>query len=246
MELMEQEPLPPQADEVKYADLLNWLSGTMVLVKEDYVEDSQQPIRNLFSKLGFFYKFIQKFITLRREGRSICQETLYSMHGIIAEMSNMYGNVPRKISSEYPDHPKGVIVVGSPEYKYFVETSWEPMIRGMQKQYEENEFLTSFLEDFGMYYSNGKLTIWFDSHTRKTLENFETLFSEIIKMNDIPANQLYETYCRDSLRYSRWYERAKRGGRKLSRRRKSNPKSKSKRKHKRRSYKKGSYRRQRH
>ena len=47
---MEQEPLPPQADEEKYADLLQWLSGTMVLVKEDYVEDSQQPIRNLFSK----------------------------------------------------------------------------------------------------------------------------------------------------------------------------------------------------
>jgi hypothetical protein len=36
------------------------------------------------------------------------------------------------------------------------------------------------------------------------------------------------------------------GGRKLSRRRKSNPKSKSKHKHKRRSYKKSSYRRQRH
>jgi hypothetical protein len=236
---MEQEPLPPQADEVKYADLLKWLKETKVLVREDYVGDSKQPIHYLFGMLGLFYKFIQQFITLRKlEGRGICQETLYSMHSIIAEMSNMYGNVPRKISSEYPDHPKGVIV-GSPEYKSFFETSWEPMIRGMQKQYEKNEFLTSFLKMFG---SNG-----FDSHTRKTLENFETLFSEIIKMNDPLVNQLYETYYRDGLKYYRWYTTSgvARGGRKLTRR-KSNPKSKSKRKYKRRSYKKSSYRRQRH
>jgi hypothetical protein len=220
----------------------------MVLIREDYVEDSQKPIRNLFSRLGLFYKFIQKFITLRREGRSICQEMLNSMHGIIAEMSNMYGNVPRKISSEYPDHPKGIIMVSSPEYKSFVENSWVPMISGMQKQYEKNEFLTSFLDMFGMYYSDGKFTIWFDSHTRKTLENFETLFSEIIKMNDILANQLYETYCLDSLTYHRWYTMSgvARGGRKLTRLRKSNAKSKSKRKHKRRSFKKSSHRRQRH
>ena len=43
-----------------------------------------------------------------------------------------------------------------------------------------------------------------------------------------------------------WYKKPEGGGRKLSRRRKSNPKSKSKHKHKRRSYKKSSYRRQRH
>jgi hypothetical protein len=43
-----------------------------------------------------------------------------------------------------------------------------------------------------------------------------------------------------------WYKNPEGGGRKLSRRRKSNPKSKSKHKHKRRSYKKSSYRRQRH
>ena len=246
---MEPGPLPPQADEVKYADLLNWLKDTKVLVREDYVGDSQQPIRNLFSNLGLFYRLIQQFITLRKlEGRGICQETLYSMHSIIAEMSNMYGNVPRKISPDYPDFPKGIIMVSSPEYKSFFETSWEPMIRGMQKQYEKNEFLTSFLEMFGMYYSNGRFTILFDSHTRKTLENFETLFSEIIKMNDPLVNQLYETYCLDSLKYYRWYTTSgvARGGRKLTRRRKSNPKSKSKRKHKSRSYKKGSYRRQRH
>ena len=239
---MEQEPLPPQADEEKYADLLQWLSGTMVLVKEDYVEDSQQPIRNLFSKLGLFYKFIQKFITLRkREGRGICQETLRSMHSIIDKMSITYGNVPRKISPDYGDHPKGVIFVGSPEYKSFFENSWKPMIRDLLEQYKKSEFLTSFLDDFGSYYDS---KIWFSFHSRKTLQNFETLFSEIIKMNDTLANQLYETY--GGLRYSRWYQRSERGGRKLSRRRKSIPKSKSKHKHKRRSYKKSSYRRQRH
>lgn len=245
---MELGPLPPQADEEKYADLLNWLSGTMVLVR-DFVGDSQQPIRKLFSKLGLFYKLIEKFITLRKlEGKGICQKTLDSMHSIIVEMSNMYKNIPRKISSDYPDFPKGIIMVSSPEYKYFFENSWEPMIRDMEKQYEKNEFLTSFLEMFGMYYSNGKFTILFDSHTRRTLENFETLFSEIIKMNDNIANQLYETYCLDGLKYDLWYTMSgvARGGRKLTRLRKSNPKSKSKRKHKSRSYKKGSYRRQRH
>lgn len=246
---MELGPLPPQADEEKYADLLKWLSGTMVLVREDYVGDSQQPIRRLFTTLALFYKLIQIFITLRKlEGRGICQETLNYMHRIIVEMSNMYGNVPRKISSVYPDFPKGIIMDSSPEYKSFFENSWEPMIRDMKKQYEKNEFLTSFLDMFGMYYSNGRFKILFDSQTRRTLENFETLFSEIIKMNDIIANQLYETYCLDGLKYFRWYTMSgvARGGRKLTRLRKSNPKSKSKRKHKSRSYKKGSYRRQRH
>jgi hypothetical protein len=238
---MEQEPLPPQADEVKYTDLLKWLKDTKVLVREDFVGDSQQPIRNLFINLGLFYALIRQFITLRKlEGIGICQETLYSMHSIIAEMSNMYGNAPRKISSKYPDHSKGVIIVGSPEYKSFFKTSWEPMIHGMKEQYEKNEFLTSLLTMFG--------GIWFDSHTLKTLENFETLFSEIFKMNDPLVNQLYETYCLDGLKYYRWYMTSDvaRGGRKLTRRRKSNPKSKSKRKYKQRSYKKSSYRRQRH
>ena len=150
-----------------------------------------------------FYKFIQKFITLRkREGRGRCQETLRSMHSIIDEMSIMYGNVPRKISPDYPDHPKGVIFVGSPEYKSFFENSWKPMIRDLLEQYKKSEFLTSFLDDFGSYYDSN---IWFSSHSRRTLENFETLFSEITKMNDPLVNQLYETY--GGLHYSRWYIR---------------------------------------
>lgn len=233
-------PLPPQA---KYADLLKWLRETMVLVKEDYVEDSQQPIRNLFGKLGLFFKFIQKFITFRNTNTSrMAYATLQSMSNIIAEMSKLYEKVPREISPDYPDHPKGIIYPSSEKYKSFFEKSWKPMIRDLLEQYKKDEFLTFFLENFGSYYDSN---IRFD---RRLLQNFETLFSEIAKVNDTLANQLYETYCLDILKYNHWYEReiADRGGRKLSRRRRSIPKSKSKHKHKRRSYKKGSYRRQRH
>jgi hypothetical protein len=69
-----------------------------------------------------------------------------------------------------------------------------------------------------------------------------------ILVNDARAAKGYLKHSGTSASVSPWYRRAETegGGRKLSRRRKSNPKSKSKHKHKRRSYKKSSYRRQRH
>ena len=69
-----------------------------------------------------------------------------------------------------------------------------------------------------------------------------------ILVNDARAAKGYLKYSGTSASVSPWYRPAETegGGRKLSRRRKSNPKSKSKHKHKRRSYKKSSYRRQRH
>ena len=69
-----------------------------------------------------------------------------------------------------------------------------------------------------------------------------------ILVNDAREAKGYSKHSGTSASVSPWYRRAETegGGRKLSRRRKSNPKSKSKHKHKRRSYKKSSYRRQRH
>jgi len=69
-----------------------------------------------------------------------------------------------------------------------------------------------------------------------------------ILVNDAIEAKGYLKHSGTSASVSPWYRRAETegGGRKLSRRRKSNPKSKSKHKHKRRSYKKSSYRRQRH
>jgi hypothetical protein len=69
-----------------------------------------------------------------------------------------------------------------------------------------------------------------------------------ILIDDARAAKGYLKHIGTSASVSPWYRRAETegGGRKLSRRRKFNPKSKSKHKHKRRSYKKSSYRRQRH
>jgi hypothetical protein len=69
-----------------------------------------------------------------------------------------------------------------------------------------------------------------------------------ILVNDARASKGYLKHSGTSASVNPWYRREETegGGRKLSRRRKSNPKSKSKHKHKRRSYKKSSYRRQRH
>lgn len=68
-----------------------------------------------------------------------------------------------------------------------------------------------------------------------------------ILVDDARAAKGYLKHSGTSASVSPWYRPAETegGGRKLSRRRKSNPKSKSKHKHKRRSYKKSSYRRQR-
>lgn len=235
--MMTPPPTPSHIDEQKYAYLLEWLKFTKVLVREDYVGDSEQSIRILFSKLGLYYKFIGTFIDFRkRQGRAKTMDTIDMMGRIIERMSTEYKKIPK--------NERGIIVVGSPEYKSFFENSWKPMIRDLQKQFEKNTFLTSFLEVFGnLYYDH----IWFDL---KQLQNFRTLFFEINKLDETVLNQLYETYCVHSYDYQRWYEHSfdRGGGRKLTRRRKSNPKSKSNHynKHKRRSYKKSSYRRRRY
>jgi len=70
-----------------------------------------------------------------------------------------------------------------------------------------------------------------------------------ILVNDAREAKGYSKHSGTSASVSPWHRRGAEtegGGRKLSRRRKFNPKSKSKHKHKRRSYKKSSYRRQRH
>ena len=240
-------PTPSYEDEKKYADLLKWLKETKVLVREDYVGDSKQPIHYLFGRLGLFYKFIQEFITFKKsKGKAASRLTVDMMDKIIREMDIEYKKIPRT--------DKGIAVVGSPEYQQFLK-AWQAKFGSYLDKYKDNEFLMSFLEDFGNLYNRD---IWFDL---KKLQNFLTLFSEINNWDDGDPilDELYETYCGvNSFKYSRWYTMSgmmsgvARGGRKLTRRRKSNPKSKSnhynkdKHKHKRRSYKKSGYRRQRH
>jgi hypothetical protein len=232
-------PIPPPsaADEEKFKQLLIWLNTTMVVVRDNYVDGQRQPIRNLFSNLVLFSDLIKRFIRLRKEGKMISTMTLENMKTIISEMTNEYAQIPRD---------QGVIRVGLDPYNIFFTKRWKPMISNLLRQHEQDDFLTYFLEKFGSYYDK---YISFDS---KVLENFKTLFSEINKTNDAIANDLYETFYKNRIKYSNWYTVNLAGGRKLSRRRKSNPKSKSKskskskHKHKRRSHKKSSYRRQRH
>jgi hypothetical protein len=244
------EPTPSQEKREKYAELLRWLD-TMVKVEEYYLPDDnpKQPIRNLFGKLRYVYdELIRMFIIQCSKGSPMA--SLDAFNSVIAEMSRMYEKIPRK---PMPDYPKGVIYVGSKEYEQFFNESWKPMIRNLHEGYSKNEFVMFFLENFGSLYRDKE--IYFEL---QNIKNLQTLFAEIAKLSGHLLTQLIETYNGGyadgrfdtaSIRpyYSRWYRReGEGGGRKLSRRRKSNPKSKSKHKHKRRSYKKSSYRRQRH
>ena len=80
------------------------------------------------------------------------------------------------------------------------------------------------------------------------IEKLETLFSNITGLDDDTLYALVYYY-REHYNYRMFtpnYVLTYVGGRKLTRRRKSNSKSKLKRKHKRRSFKKNSHRRQRH
>ena len=214
---MEQEPLPAQE---KYAELVTWLDTT-VPVREYYGQPPKQPIRNLFSKLILFREFIEMFITFVKTDsryKNNSAVTVNNMRTIIDEMEVAYNK--RNTASE----------------KEFFKKTWKPMILNLQREYNKNAVLQRFfLDQFGR--SLVDEVISFDLNT---LRNLETLFSEIIKLNEIVLNQLDITYNRSEEYSNLW-----RGGRKLTRRRKSNPKSKSKHKHKRRSYKKSSYRRQR-
>jgi len=231
LKLFPPQPPPSMEEERKYAELFNWLNDTKVLVHEDYVGDSKQPIRSLFGKLGLFYPFIQKFIIFKKnEGQDASRQTIEEMAKIIREMDIEYKKIPR--------------TNGSSEFQQFLK-AWQAKFGSYLDKYKDNEVLMSFLDNFGNLYHKD---IWFDI---KKLENILTLFYAINSWDDGDSilDELVKTYCEDPLKYFEWFHAAPTrygGGRKLTRRRKSNPKSKSKRKHKRRSYKKSSYKRQRH
>jgi hypothetical protein len=75
----------------EYGALLRWLDGTMVNVRESYVEDSLQPIRNLFTALGMFYPLIAKFIEYRKnKGKKLTLDTVSLMYSINVEMKEEF------------------------------------------------------------------------------------------------------------------------------------------------------------
>ena len=211
----------------EYGALLRWLDGTMVNVRESYVEDSLQPIRNLFTALGMFYPLIAKFIEYRKnKGKKLTSDTVYLMYSINVEMKEEFKKKPQ-------------VVTTSDSYKEFVKR-WEARTEKINKTTNNDEFLESFLQTFfGLYRSRDSID--FDV---KTLENFTLLCTEISQLNDLVLDQLYQTYTNP--KYNEWYQKRYIGGRKLSRRRKSNSKSKLKYNKRRRSYKKSSHKRQRH
>jgi|694.fasta_scaffold01885_35 hypothetical protein len=90
---------------------------------------------------------------------------------------------------------------------------------------------------------NGKLTPG-DEFKRHEQKKFQALFSKIVELNDDTMSALIFYYM-THYTWNIFTPEEYRGGRKLSRRRKSNPKSKSKHNKRRRSFKKSSYRRQR-
>lgn len=221
-----------QEDKKKFDALLRWLNETRVIVRELYVGDSEQPIRNLFNTVGLYYPLVVKFIEYRKnKGRKFTLETVYLMNGINAEMKEEFEKRPR--------NEAGIVIVASDSYKDFVK-HWKERVEKLYKLTNNDEFLESYLQSFfGLFSSRDD--IWFDV---KQLENFTLLCSKIAQLNDLVLDQLYETY--NNPKYNELYERSYKGGRKLSRRRKSNPKTKSKHNKRRRSYKKSSHRRQRH
>ena len=230
---MEPDTTPSQE---RYAELLIWLNNTMVKVEELYVHDNpKQPIRNLFGTLSriVYGELIKKFII----GGAGTSPTLLmdNFNAVIDEMTRMYERMPKNV------------VIGDSNYEQFFNGDWKKFILSLQKAYSNNEFVTYFLEKFGSGSPQDK-KIYFHPQNIN-IKNLKTLFAEIAKIRSRPLmNLLKETYV--DKQYNRWYKREgeSEGGRRLSRRRKSNPKSKSKskHKHKRRSYKKSSYRRQRH
>jgi hypothetical protein len=76
-------------------------------------------------------------------------------------------------------------------------------------------------------------------------KNLETLFSNIYELDDDTLKAL-NYYYNEKYNWEIFTPKEKRGGRKLSHRRKSNAKSKLKHNKRRRSFKKSSHRRQRH
>ena len=215
-----------------YTPLLRWLNGTFVSVHEsvrvDSKQDSRIPIRNLFIALGTFFQLIVKFINYRIiKGKKETSATVSFMYTINNDMKEVFKKRPKKTSVDY---------------NIFKEEEWEKKISVFRK-WKYDDSLKDFLHQF--------LNTFFNLNTFdvNTLENFILLCSEIDKLDDSVLQQLYETY--PNSKYNKLYEtetkiQESKGGRKLSRRRKSNSKSKLKYNKRRRSYKKSSHRRRRH
>ena len=221
-----------------YTPLLMWLNYTLVGVHESVRVDSKQdsrifvtldatgsspkkqPIRNLFIALGIFFRLIVKFINYRRiKGQKETSATVSLMYTINNDMKEVFKKRPKKTSVNYNSFKE----------------DWEKKI----SVFKWNDFLDQFL---GTLFN-------LDTFDVNTLENFILLCSEIGNLDDSVLEQLYETY--PNSKYNKLYEtetkiQESKGGRKLSRRRKSNSKSKLKYNKRRRSYKKSSHRRQRH
>jgi hypothetical protein len=147
--------------------------------------------------------------------------------------------------ADYEQMPKNeddVIEVASHAYQEFAK-------RWIEKTKEiEDKFLELFLNTFlgSSRTSDGDYVI---NMNEKKLDNFTLLCAKINQLTDFVIEQLYLTY--NNPKYNgRYYEDAFAypiGGRKLSRRRKSNPKSKSKLKRRRKSsHRRQSHRRQIH
>lgn len=224
-------------EQQEYGALLRWLNDTIVMVRQAYVGDSEQPIRNLFKELTLYAPVIKAFIEYRRyKGKKSTADILYSMNSINVEMKEEY--------TKRPKNEHGVIEVASDSYQDFAK-HWREKIEQINKM-KKNEFLELFLKTFfGLYrYHTSGLDVI--NMNERTLDNFTLLCVKINQLNDLDlvVDQLYRTY--DNPKYNEWYYGTSAfGGRKLSRRRKSNSKSKLKRRRK-SSHRRQSHRRQRH
>lgn len=222
----------------EYGALLSWLNRTMVMVRQAYVGDSEQPIRNLFKELTLYYPLIKEFIEYRKnKGKKLTSDVLYSMNSINLEMKADFEKRPR--------NERGMTIVGSDSYKEFAER-WREKIEKINQLTNNDEFLESFLKTFfGLYRTRDYIDL-----DEKKLDNFTLLCVKIAQLNDLVLDQLYQTY--SNPQYNEWYYGRSvyvpyrgMGGRKISRRRKSNSKSKLKRRRK-SSHRRQSHRRQRH
>ena len=106
--------------EENYLDLLKWLNTRLVdLVDDDVYVKSKEPIRNLFFKVGNYYKIIEKFIEFRiTNGKDKSMLTISIMDSIINKLAS------------FPD-PK--------------ETT-DLLLAEQYQKYKDNEVLRLFLE----------------------------------------------------------------------------------------------------
>jgi len=239
-----------EMEQKNYSDLFYWLNNTMVEMEEDYVNGVQRkPIRNLFGYLKYSYKdLIQRLFEFilgvpseitpeERRGLETRDFTDGEHRGLIqlGDDINAVFDVMKRTYQEMPRDDEGKSNAESDAFKKFIKNEWNPTINRLKREYSRNDFVTHLLE---RYRFMNEPVFFQPKHVR----NLQTLFATIVKMPRPLLIQLRETF-NDTQYYNTWYGpklESEGGGRKLSRRRKTNPKSKSKskHKHKRRSYKK--------